>query len=202
MLYNFLIQEGYTRRREAAASQQADPESQGSSTPKTDDQLLLEEIGDRDPKGRIYGFGSQAEYFYGSTTGAGSSRGGPQYGSHEQEQMRQDYERLQAELLQQQQTIQAMEARHFQAMEGQRQEMQERFARLEAMMIQQQGGFSSRDQPPPFAPPAPVRAQPGISIRDGSIPTSDQRGRSTSDDYLNDDFAGLDDIGGTMPPPR
>ena len=180
------------RRREEVASQQtaAGPESSQSSTPPlTDDQIMLEAVGPPDAKGRIYGFGSQLV----GPDAASSSRG-PQYGPHEDAQMRRDYERMQAELLRQ--------ANENSSLKQQFQEMQGQFARLEAMMLQQQRGFHAPDQqyqPPPPAPAA--RAQHGIVIRDGSSPAAQHSSRAAADqDYDEGDFDCLGDLDGTRGP--
>ena len=199
------------RGREQAASQRTDPESQDSCTPpQTDEQILYEAVGKRDKKGRVYGFGSQASHFFGSIDGAGSSRG-PQYGPHEDSQLRQDYERLQAELLrnaeenaqlrqtvstlgQQQQDMREEMARQQAEMQAQlTAQMQAQYAQLEALLISRQGGFSSHQQQPTASPVR--RAQPGIFIRDDYVPAPNQHAAEGEDE--DEAFVDLPDLHGS-----
>ena len=151
------MQDEYTRRREEAISQR-DPESQ--EPPISDDQLLYQAVGGHDPKGRVYGFSSQAEQYF-SSHHASSSQG-PQYRPEETEQLRRDCARLEAEMLRQAQENSQLRQSYdavTQEMARQQRETQERFQRLEELLTRAQGagGFPYHQQPPP-PPPHLVRA--------------------------------------------
>ncbi|KAK9140588.1 hypothetical protein Scep_010269 [Stephania cephalantha] len=123
-------------------------------------------------KGRVYGLGSQG-FHRSISLGEASSSRGPAYGPHELEELQRDHQRLQETLLKERMERQEQMQRDKMERQEENREMQDRLARMEALLMQHLG-IRPHVPPTPRTPPSPVTER--------SRPQSDdQRGHLTTD---------------------
>ncbi|KAK9142443.1 hypothetical protein Syun_011843 [Stephania yunnanensis] len=104
-------------------------------------------------KGRVYGLGSQV-YHRSIYSGGASSPRGPAYGLHELEELQRDHQRLQETLLKERMERQEQMQRDKMERQEETREMQDRLARMEALLMQHLG-IRPHVPPTPQTPPSP-----------------------------------------------
>ncbi|KAK9140723.1 hypothetical protein Scep_010404 [Stephania cephalantha] len=103
-------------------------------------------------KGRVYGLGSQGYHR--------SISRGPAYGPHELEELQRDHQRLQETLLKERMERQEQMQRDKMERQEETREMQDRLARMEALLMQHLG-IRPHVPPTPRTPPSPVTERSG-----------------------------------------
>ncbi|KAK9092769.1 hypothetical protein Syun_027680 [Stephania yunnanensis] len=137
-----------------------DQRSAKIDTPDTsidEDDVYLEVV--PEVKGRVYGLGSQGYHRSISLGGASSSRG-PVYGLHELEELQRDHQRLQETLLKERMERQEQMQRDKMEYQEETREMQDRLARMEALLMQHLG-IRPHVPPTPGTPPSPGTKRSG-----------------------------------------
>ncbi|KAK9105733.1 hypothetical protein Scep_022577 [Stephania cephalantha] len=135
-------------------------EEMSTQTPDTsidEDAVYLEVV--PEVKGRVYGLGSQGYHRSISSGGASSSRG-PAYGMHELEELQRDHQRLQETLLNERMEKQEQMQRDKMERQEETREMQDRLARMEALLMQHLG-IRLHVPPTPRTPPSPGTERSG-----------------------------------------
>ncbi|KAK9107375.1 hypothetical protein Syun_023386 [Stephania yunnanensis] len=135
-------------------------EEMSTQTPDTsidEDVVYLEVV--TEVKGRVYSLGSQGYHRSISLGGASSSRG-PAYGLHDLEELQQDHQRLQETLLKERMERQEQMQKDKMERQEETREMQDRLARMEALLMQHLG---IRPHVPltPRTPPSPGTERSG-----------------------------------------
>ncbi|KAK9139791.1 hypothetical protein Scep_009472 [Stephania cephalantha] len=131
-----------------------------TQTPDTsidEDVVYLEVV--QEVNGRVYGLGSQGYHRSISSGGASSSRG-PAYGPHGLEELQRDHQRLQETLLKERMEREEQMQRDKMERQEETREMQDRLARLEALLMQHLG-IRAHVPPTPRTPPSPVAERSG-----------------------------------------
>ncbi|KAK9153723.1 hypothetical protein Sjap_001203 [Stephania japonica] len=124
------------KRTLANISRRMEELAQTQETPIDENAVYLQVV--KPVKGRVYGLGSQGYI----TLGASSSHGGPTYGPHENETLGRDFERVQEEML-----------RDITECRQENQELQERYACMEALVFERFSITPSSTEPP-LPPPS------------------------------------------------
>ncbi|KAK9087812.1 hypothetical protein Syun_030206 [Stephania yunnanensis] len=105
-------------------------------------------------KGRVYGLGSQG-YHRNISLGEASSSRGPAYRPHELEELQRDHQRLQETLLNERMEKQEQMQRDKMERQEENRDMQDRLARMEALLMQHLD-IRPHVPPTPRTPPSPV----------------------------------------------
>ncbi|KAK9119232.1 hypothetical protein Scep_017325 [Stephania cephalantha] len=148
-------------------------EEMSTQTPDTsidEDAVYLEVV--LEVKGRVYGLGSQG-YHRSISLGETSSSRGPAFRTHELEELQQDHQRLQETLLKERMEKQEQMQRDKMERQEENREMQDQFARMEALLMQHLG-IRPHVPPTPRTPPSPVTERSGPQ-------SDDQPGHLTTD---------------------
>ncbi|KAK9152063.1 hypothetical protein Syun_010372 [Stephania yunnanensis] len=135
-------------------------EEMSTQTPNTsidEDVIYLEVV--PEVRGRVYGLGSQGCHHSISLGEASSSRG-QAYGLHELEELQRDHQRLQETLLKERMERQEQMQRDKMERQEENREMQDRLARMEALLMQHLG-IRPHVPPTPRTPPSPVTERSG-----------------------------------------
>ncbi|KAK9095530.1 hypothetical protein Scep_026999 [Stephania cephalantha] len=135
-------------------------EEMSTQTPNTsidEDVVYLEVV--PEVRGRVYGLGSQG-YHRNISLGEASSSRGPAYGPHELEELKRDHQRLQETLLNERMERQEQMQRDKMEHQEETREMQDRLARMEALLMQHLGN-RHHVPPTPQTPPSPVTERSG-----------------------------------------
>ncbi|KAK9113761.1 hypothetical protein Syun_020558 [Stephania yunnanensis] len=149
-----------------------DQRSAKIDTPDTsidEDAIYLEVV--PEVKGRVYDLGSQGYHRNISLGGASSSRG-PAYGLHELEELQRDHQSLQETLLKERMERQEQMQRDKMERQEETREMQDRLARMEALLMQHLG-IRPHMPPTPRTPRSPgtERSGPQSDDRPGHLMT-------------------------------
>ncbi|KAK9167856.1 hypothetical protein Scep_003047 [Stephania cephalantha] len=137
-----------------------DQRSAKIDTPDTsidEDAVYLEVV--LEVEGRVYGLGSQGYHRSISSGGASSSRG-PVYGLHDLEELQRDHQRLQETLLKERMERQEQMQKDKMEHQEETREMQDRLARMEALLMQHLG-IRPHVPPTPRTPSSPVIERSG-----------------------------------------
>ncbi|KAK9086901.1 hypothetical protein Syun_029295 [Stephania yunnanensis] len=135
-----------------------------------EDAIYLEVV--PEVKGRVYGLGSQGYHRSISSGGASSSRG-PAYGLHELEELQWDHQMLQEILLKERMERQEQMQRDKVERQEETREMQDRLARMEALLMQHLGIR-------PHVPPT-TRTSPSPLIERSGPQSDDHLGHLTTE---------------------
>ncbi|KAK9104851.1 hypothetical protein Scep_021695 [Stephania cephalantha] len=146
-----------------------------------EDAVYLEVVSE--VKGRVYGLGSQGYHHSISSREASSSRG-PAYGPHELEELQRDHQRLQETLLKERMKRQEQMQRDKMERQEENREIQDRLARMEALLMQHLGIR-------PHVPPTPRPPLSPVTERSG--PQSDDQPGHLTTDRAPSQSAHLDD---------
>ncbi|KAK9111396.1 hypothetical protein Scep_018915 [Stephania cephalantha] len=123
-------------------------------------------------KGRVYGLGSQG-YHHSIYSGEASSSREPTYGPHELEELQRDHQRLQETLLKERIERQEQMLRDKMERQEENRDMQDRLARIEALLMQHLGIR-------PHVPPTPRPPLSPVTER-SDLQSDDQPGHLTID---------------------
>ncbi|KAK9149150.1 hypothetical protein Scep_007907 [Stephania cephalantha] len=155
-----------------------------TQTPDTsidEDDVYLEVV--PEVKGRVHGLGSQG-YHRSISLGEASLSRGPAYGPHELEELQRDHQRLQETLLKERMERQEQMQRDKMECQEENREMQDRLARMEALLMQHLGIR-------PHVPPTPRTPLSPVTERYG--PQSDDQPSHLTTDIAHSPSAHLDD---------
>ncbi|KAK9167003.1 hypothetical protein Scep_002194 [Stephania cephalantha] len=155
--------------------------TQSPDTSIDEDVVYLEVV--PEVKGRVYGLGSQG-YHRSISSGEASSSRGPAYGPHELQELQRDHWRLQETLLKERMERQEQMQRDKMERQEENREMQDRLARMEALLMQHLGIR-------PHVPPTPRPPLSPVTERSG--PQSDDQPGHLTTDITPSQSAHLDD---------